>query len=171
MAEKKSSERAPLSSLFALLGAAALLSFVALVWPDQTSLPEKIIYVWAGGLALGLVIWSGRALPGRFSIHWIGNPTLGMVAGVSGGTIAAVALSMTLQSSQNQEATLAAQNTILSSIDENLERSIQENAALLKQQSTLIGQLSLEVQMLKGQLRKQGNLVDGNSEKSKLPNK
>jgi hypothetical protein len=121
MSEVKKSGRAPLSSVFALIGAIALLTFVIAVTPQDASSHEILILVWAAGLAVALLIWAARALPGKVGVHWIGHPTLGMIAGVSGGTIAAVALVLSLQSGREQEKLLRKQLEALTQLESKLE--------------------------------------------------
>lgn len=117
MARKRSEgDRAILSSVFALVAGVTLIAFVLGVRagaPPFQHWSLTLIFVWALMLGLGLLIWSARALPGRLGIHWIGNPTLGMVGGVSGGAIAAVALAFSLSSDFEQTQVLKQHATVL----------------------------------------------------------
>lgn len=109
-------DRAPVSSVFAAVAGVTVVAFVWGVWvsgPPLRHWSHWVMLIWAGMLGVGLLIWAGRALPGRAGIHWIGNPTLSMVAGVSGGAIAAVALAFALSSSVEQTEAIKAQNVAL----------------------------------------------------------
>jgi cell shape-determining protein MreC len=106
--------RAVLSSIFAFIVAVTLIVFVLGV-SKTTSFQHwslTLIVVWAILLALGMVLWASRDWTG---VHLVGNPTLGMIAGVSGGIIAAVALAFSLNSTLAQEQTLEEQTKVMES--------------------------------------------------------
>lgn len=118
--KESSSERAPLSSVFSLISAAALLAFV---WGVSNTVATfqhwsfKLILVWGAVLAVGFIIWAGQGLPKSLRFHLIGNPTLSMVGGVAGCVIAAVALAFTLNSTLEQDKTARGQLEILKRIE------------------------------------------------------
>jgi len=106
-------DRAPVSSGFAAIAGLTVAGFVWGVWaagPPLEHWSHGLMLVWAAMLAVGLLIWAARPYAG---IHWIGNPTLSMVAGVSGGAIAAVALAFTLSSGVEQTRVLKTQAATL----------------------------------------------------------
>lgn len=126
-------KRASGSSGFAAIAGVLVIVFAVAAWwgevrPSHWS--HALLIAWAGLLGVGLVFWSVRDVAG---VHWIGNPTLNMVAGVSGGAIAAIALASALNSG-------AAQNDL-----------IQKQTSLLNDQLTELRALRLEVASLHNQ--------------------
>ena len=112
MAASGGSDRAVFSSALALLGAVTLSAFTTASMASVSSLHWSMWLVvgWSYAMALALVVWSVRDWSG---IHWIGNPTLSMVASASGTSLAAVALAFALASAKDQDARVAAQNQLL----------------------------------------------------------
>jgi hypothetical protein len=139
--EKDGQDRAVLSSPFALVSGIVLLVFIVgelLAFSHGRSGHNSVIgnwpllgvLLWGVMCAFGLVIWSLRTV---FGFHWIGNPTLSMVGGVSGVILTAVALAFALEGegsqdevSKEQTAILCAQIHLLQSIDERLGRGDKE---------------------------------------------
>jgi hypothetical protein len=119
----KDHDRAPLSSVFAFIAAAALLAFIYGVTQTITGFQHwsfQLILWWGGALAVALILWAWRAFPPR--AHLIGNPTLSMVGGVAGGVIAAVALAFSLNSAIDQEKSLHVQSALMQQQADTLKR-------------------------------------------------
>lgn len=119
----KDHDRAPLSSVFAFIAAAALLAFIYGVMQTVSTFQHwsfQLILGWGAALALALILWAWRVFPPH--AHLIGNPTLSMVGGVAGGVIAAVALAFSLNSAIDQEKSLRAQTAIMQQQAETLKR-------------------------------------------------
>ena len=119
--DAKKSNRAPLSSPAALVSGLILLAFLTgETWSFVTSQqtpdaplarwPLYIIFGWGGMFSVGLIVWSFRDW---FRIHWVGNPTLAVIGGVSGAIITAVTLAMTLQAGASQDQSARQQLAIL----------------------------------------------------------
>ena len=119
------SDRAWFSSPLAVIAALAIAAFTYGTTPE-TSLtwPLKLVIAWSYALSVALLVWAVRDWLG---IHWIGNPTLSMVAGASGTAIAAVALAFTLASAQEQDVKLKNQVELLR----------EQNAVLKEQLQTM----------------------------------
>lgn len=131
MATTGNGDRATFSSILALVAAATLAAFT---WGSISSVSSLhwsmwLVVGWSYAMSIALAVW---ALRDWLGIHWIGNPTLSMVAGASGSSIAAVALAFTFASSQDQDAKIAQQKQILESQLRVLERIEQ---LLVKQSS------------------------------------
>jgi hypothetical protein len=107
-----STDRAPLSSVFAALAAITITAFTVEAIRSAHSLGwgVKLVVVWSFVLAAALLIWSLREV---FHIHWIGHPTLAMVAGASGTGITAVALAFQLSAPSGHEAAVVEQTKAL----------------------------------------------------------
>jgi hypothetical protein len=106
------SDRAPFSSVLALLAAVTIGAFT---WGSIGSVSVLhwsmwLVVGWSYAMALALIVWAVRDWLG---IHWIGNPTLSMVAGASGSSIAAVALAFTFASAKDQDLKVAEQKQLL----------------------------------------------------------
>jgi cell division protein FtsB len=99
---RMASDRARFSSAFAFIGAAALAAFtIGLAWSvSGIHWSIWVVVAWSLLLALGLFLWGLREATGK---NWLGNPTLSMVAAVSGTAIAAVALAFAFASDKDQE--------------------------------------------------------------------
>lgn len=131
MANTKGADRAAFSSPLAILAAIAIGSFTWGSIDSVTSLHWSMWLVvgWSYAMAAALAVW---ALRYWFDIHWIGNPTLSMVASASGSSIAAVALAFTFAGARDQEAKLTEQRQVLQAqlqALERIERLISQNQA------------------------------------------
>jgi hypothetical protein len=142
--DEDKSNRAPLSSPAALVSGLILLAFLFGEWasfvngqktPDAPlpTWPLIVILAWGAMFAVGLVIWSFRDW---FGIHWIGNPTLAVIGGVSGAIVTAVTLALTLQGGAGQERAaqqqlhvLCEQLRLMQQVQQRLGIPGQENAA------------------------------------------
>ena len=115
------SGRAVFSSLFAAAAAIAVALFTFGVTPKFAELSWAlcVVVVWSYALSASLLVWAARDW---FHIHWVGNPTLAMVAGASGTALAAVALAFSLNSSVEQDKKLQEQNRVLGEQLEALKR-------------------------------------------------
>ena len=112
MATTSNSDRAAFSSVLALLAAVTIGAFT---WGSISSVSVLhwsmwLVVGWSYAMALALTVWAVRDWVG---IHWIGNPTLSMVAGASGSSIAAVALAFTFASAKDQDVKVAEQKQLL----------------------------------------------------------
>ena len=110
-------KRAPLSSPAALVSGLILLAFLfgecrsfVLSRSTPDAWPLYVIFAWGAMFSIGLVIWSFR---GWFRIHWIGNPTLTVIGGVSGAIITAVTLAIALQLGASQDRVAQSQLSVL----------------------------------------------------------
>jgi hypothetical protein len=131
MATQPASDRAPFSSILALIAAGTIGAFT---WGVQSSMSELhwsmwLVVAWSFAMAAALIIWAVRDW---FRIHWIGNPTLSMVAGASGSSLAAVALAFTFAGAKDQDAKLAEHKKILEAqlqVLERIEKLLTKNSA------------------------------------------
>lgn len=93
MSDDNDKGRGKLSSPLALIIAVILLLFgyVALLHPRRGDWIFALIFGWTFLVSIALIVWAVK--PGKQGKPpLIGNPTLSMVAGVSSGIIAAIAL-------------------------------------------------------------------------------
>ena len=120
-AESSSSDRAPLSSPLAIIAAVAIAAFTYTAAREirEPHWSVTLVVLWSYALAGALLIWSCRDW---FNIHWIGNPTISMVAGASGAALAAVALVFTYAGSRDQDAKLEKALKIMERQAEQLEK-------------------------------------------------
>jgi hypothetical protein len=114
--EPSGHDRARYSSTFAAMAAVSLLAFVVAMLRHVMSSEYWslwFILLWAAMLAFGLIIWAARPLRAPLGGHRIGSTTLGMVAGVAAGAIAAVALALQVASTLDQTKSIKEQNTLM----------------------------------------------------------
>ncbi len=109
--------RARYSSWFSIIVSLALLAFV---WGVTQTVPKFrhwsfiLILILAGILAASLIAWAIREWsPRRTDLNLIGFETLGMVGGVAVAVIAAVTLSLALNSALDQQESLRIQTGLL----------------------------------------------------------
>ena len=121
MAKSGVGERAAFSSILALVAALTLCVFTTGAFFIVSSLHWSmwLVVAWSYAISIALAVWAVRDW---CNIHWIGNPTLSMVAGASGSSIAAVALAFTFASSQEQDVKAAQQMKVLDAQLRTLER-------------------------------------------------
>lgn len=128
--------RARYSSWFTLFVSLALLVFTYGVTQTVQRFQHWsfiLILVLAALLSASLIAWAIREWsPRERDIHLIGHETLAMVGGVAGGVIAAVTLSLALNSALDQQESLRTQTQLMEHQKAALER-IESELKLFRQ--------------------------------------